>query len=114
MTWDDLQTWCHELSAWIIEMGEVGELKKAYPRGPFPLVADREQDDLEDSKDVLAYITLWMCCKRRTQAPTGLHNRIMLAEPFKGPWQRLYVKLIQALGEKKEPMEMAEIFNLAG
>lgn len=109
MTREDIQTWCDELNSWIVELGEEEEFKKAYPKDPFPLAADK--DDLEDSRDVLAYLTVWMCCKRRTQAPTGLHNRMILAEPFNGPWQKLYVKLIEALEKTKE---IIDIFSLAG
>lgn len=111
MTWEDLQSWCDELSAWITELGEVDELQKAFPKGKFPLVADREKDELEEDKDVLAYLTLWMCCKRRTKAPQGLHARMLLAGNFKGPWQMLYSRLTEALEYKKR---FTDLFDLAG
>lgn len=111
MTWEDLQNWCDELSAWITELGEVDELQKAFPKGQFPLVADREKDEPEEDRDVLAYLTLWMCLKRRTQAPAGLHSRILLGEPFKGPWQILYIRLLDAL---EKEIKFTDLFDLAG
>lgn len=112
MTWEDLQSWCDELSAWITELGEQEELKTAFPKGQFPLVADREKDELEEDKDVLAYLTLWICCKRRIQAPPGLHSRILLAGPFKGPWQTLYVELLKRW-ENHQDFNDIDIFSLA-
>lgn len=111
MTWEDLQSWCNDLSAWITELGEEDELKKAFPKGQFPLVADREKDELEEDKDVLAYLTVWMCCKRRTRAPSHLESRMILTDKFKGPWQTLYLELVRRF---ERNLEFTDIFDLAG
>lgn len=110
MNWEDIDSWCDALNSWIIEIGEEEELAKALPKGQFPLKADPE-DDIENSKDILAYLTVWMCCKRRTPAPTGLHSRMILAGPFQGPWQRLYTGLLDRWERRRE---FGDIFNLAG
>jgi hypothetical protein len=113
MTWEDINAWCDELNSWIIGIGGQEEFTKAHPRGPFPLKADPSKgDDIEDSKDLLAYLTLWMCCQTKTEAPAGLHSRIILAGPFKGPWQVLYTRLLEKW--KREDFNDIDIFSLAG
>lgn len=112
MTWEDIQSWCDELSAWIIEIGEEAEFMKAWPKGPFPLVANSIEDDIEEDKDILAYITVWMCCKRKERAPQHLESRMLLSEKFKGPWQELYVKLVQRFENNLDYKDI-DVFLLA-
>lgn len=115
MTWEDINAWCDELNSWIIEIGEEEELAKAFPKGSFPLKADPKEDEIEESRDILAYLTVWMCCKRRTPAPTGLHNRILLGKPFKGPWQRVYAGLLDRWERNQDfkDLDIFSLFNLA-
>jgi len=109
MTPEDLQSWCDDLSAWIKELGEEEEFKTAYPKGTLPLVVDLA--DIEDNKDILAYLIVWMCCKRKMRAPPHLESRMVLAERFKGPWQGIYSKLVQRL---ERGLAFTDIFDLAG
>lgn len=104
MTWEDLQSWCDDLSSWIVELDELDELKKAFPKGQFPLVANRD-------KDVLAYLVVWMCCKRKMRAPPNIDSRMMLSESFKGPWQEIYSRLVQRL---ENNLTFRDIYDLAG
>lgn len=97
MTWEDLQSWCDDLCSWIVEIGEEAYVRKTWPKGIFPLVVDREKDEIEEDKDVLAYITVWMCCKRKVRAPGNLEARMILSERFRGPWQEVYCKLVHRL-----------------
>ena len=112
-TWEDLQSWCDDLSAWITELGEEGELEKAFPKGQFPLVASRDPADLQCDKNVLAYLTVWMCCKKGTPAPPAIHARMLLSDSFERPWQELYSKLVTRL-EAKQDYQDIDIFSLAG
>jgi len=112
MTWEDLQSWCDDLSRWIVEIGEEAEVKKAWPTSPFPFVADRTKDDIDEDKDILAYLTVWMCCKRKTRAPHYLESRMLLTEKFKGPWQELYVKLVHRFENDLDYKDI-DIFSLA-
>lgn len=113
MTWEDIQSWCDDLSAWIIEIGEEAEVRKAWPKGIFPLQANPRKDDIEEDKDVLAYITVWMCCKIGRRAPANLEARMLLSEKFKGPWQEIYAKLVHRF-ENKLDFKDIDIFSLAG
>jgi hypothetical protein len=112
MTWEDVQSWCDDISAWIIEIGEEGEVRKAWPKGIFPLKADREKDDLDEDKDVLAYITVWVCCKIKKRAPAHLESRMLLLERFKGPWQEIYCKLIHRFENNLDYKDI-DVFSLA-
>jgi len=115
LTWEDVRVWCDELSAWIIEIGEQEEFKVAHPAGPFPLYPDPEKDDLQDDVDILGYLTLWMTCKRGALPPPGLHNRMMLSDSFKGPWQEVYSKVAQKIEKEQEykELDIYRLFELA-
>ena len=113
MTWEDIQSWCADLSNWIIEVGQEAEVRKAWPKSQFPLVANSSKDDIEEDKDILAYLTVWMCCKLKTPAPAYLESRLLLTEKFKGPWQELYVKLIHRFKNNLDYKDI-DIFHLAG
>jgi hypothetical protein len=104
---NDLQSFCDDLSDWIIKLNCVDEIEKAYPRGEFPLKAD--ENDLEDGWDVLIYLTVWMCLKNKIKAPSHLESRILLLNT-KGPWQKIYLKISN---ETVYGKEFSEIFNLA-
>jgi hypothetical protein len=112
-TWEDLQVWCEELNAWIISIGAEEEFKVAHPKGPFPLHPDPLKDDLEDDRDVIGYLTIWMMCKSGKRPPTGLHNRMILSDPFKGPWQELYSKIVRQI-EANQEIDLNQLFTLAG
>jgi len=112
MTWADLQSWCDDLSSWIIELGEEDEVRKAWPKGIFPLVVNQEKDEIDEDQDVLAYITVWMCCKLRTRAPANIEARMIFCK-FKGPWQEIYFKLIKRF-ENNLDFRDIDIFGLAG
>lgn len=101
---EDVQSFCDDLSAWIIKLNCVDELEKAFPRGEFPLKADK--DDLEDGLDILIYLTVWMCLKNKIKAPDHLESRIFFAKT-KGPWQEIYLKFIN----KMLFNELAEVFD---
>lgn len=109
LEWDDIQSWCNDLSNWIVELGQEKEVKVAFPKGDFPLTVDKFNDEKEEAVDVLAYLTLWMCCKKKTRAPAHLESRILLVGKFKGPWQKLYLKVVQ----KFEANEDIDFFSLA-
>jgi hypothetical protein len=111
LTWEDVRVWCEELSAWITELGEEEEFKVAEPGRTFPLTPDEEKDDLQDDIDVIGYLTLWMTCKSGKLPPTGLHNRMMLCDKFKGPWQKLYSRAVRKIENK--PTDIQGIFDLA-
>lgn len=116
-TWQDLQSFCDDLSQWIIETNTQEELAKAAPRATFPLKADPEQDDIQDGLDVLVYLTLWVCLKVKSKAPPHLESRILLAPALKGPWKQLYSKWCAKI-DGKEPdsqiNQLEDIWNLAG
>jgi hypothetical protein len=97
LTWEDLQSWCDDLSNWVVEIGQDEDVKRAWPKGPFPFVVDPAQDDIENCKDILSFMTVWVCCKLKTRAPSYLESRIILSERFRGPWQDVYCKLVQRL-----------------
>lgn len=112
--WDDIQSFCDDLSKWMIETNTVDELKLAHPKGEFPLRADPKEDDEQTSWDTLCYLTLWICCKAKSKAPDCLESRILLSEKnLKGPWAKLYVKLMQR-GFKDPEDKWFDIWNLAG
>lgn len=112
MTWEDIQSWCDDLSAWIIKTGQEDEVRKAWPKGQFPLKANPRKDDIEEDKDVLAYITIWVCCKIKSRAPAGLEARMLLTEKFKGPWQEIYVKLAHRFENNLDYKDI-DVFGLA-
>ena len=106
LTREDIQSFCDEVSQWIVDLDALDELHKAIPNAQLPLKADLY--DLDESIDVLGYLILWICCKHKTRAPAALETRIVLAK-FKGPWQVLYVRLMEKL--EKNPFQ--KIFDLA-
>lgn len=91
-TWEDIQSFCDDLSAWIIQTNTQEELKSAAPKACFPLKADPKKDDIQEDLDVLVYLTLWVCLKMQTKAPAHIESRIILSPPTKGPWKQLYLK----------------------
>jgi hypothetical protein len=109
-SWQDLQSFADDLSAWIIELDLVDELQKAHPRGIFPLKADPELDDAAEDLDVLIFLTLWMCLKAKTKAPPHLESRIIFSPNTVGPWKQLYVRLCARIEQKEEVLD---IWNLA-
>lgn len=122
-TKQDLQAFCDDLSAWITKLDAVSELEKAYPAGKFPLEVS-EEDDPEESLDVLLYLTLWMCLMNKSKAPPQLEARFVFAGKTKGPWLQLYAKMCRQLDEQKPikvsspkdllvMMEIGEIFDQA-
>lgn len=118
LSWDDIQSFCDDLSQWMIETNTVDQIKIAHPRSDFPLKADPSIDDEQESWEILVYLTLWVCLKKKIKAPSHLESRILLSDNIKGPWVRLYVKLIETLKSKPnpEPTEytIESIWNLAG
>lgn len=110
-TWDDLQSFCDDLSNWIIELDFVGEMEKAFPKGEFPLKANPKEDNLEQGLDVLLYLTLWMCIKANTKAPSHLESRIILSPKTNGPWKELYARLCSKMDQQ---ITIKEIYDLAG
>lgn len=109
-SWDDLQSFCDDLSNWIIELGLEGEMKHSFPKGSFPLKAEKDLDDLENGLDVLIYLTLWMCLKTQQKAPSHLESRIVLSPKTKGPWQTLYFRFCEKLDKK---IRIEELWDLA-
>lgn len=115
--WDDLQSFCDDLSQWMIETNTQDELQKAAPKAVFPLKADPEQDDLQEGLDILVYLTLWVCLRVKSKAPQHIESRIMLSPPLKGPWKQLYSKWCAKMdGQKPDSqiMQLESIWNLAG
>jgi len=112
LTPEDINIWRDELNAWIIEIGAEEQVKIAQPARSFPLKPNQENEEPEEEQDVLGYLTLWMTLKSKSQPPAGLHNRMMLSEKFKGPWQKLYSKITQDIEDK--PADIKSIFDLAG
>lgn len=110
-TWEDLESFCNDLSNWIVELDLVEEIQKAHPVSPFPLKPNREADDLDDGLDLLLYLTLWMCLKANTKAPAYLESRIIMVPKTKGPWKEMYAKLCAKINKKEN---IDEIWNLAG
>lgn len=109
-TWEDIQSYCDDLSDWIIETNTQDELIHASPKATFPLKADPEQDDLQEDLDILVYLTLWVCLKLKTKAPDHLESRIMLAPALKGPWKLLYLRLCAKVQNNEH---IQEIWDLA-
>lgn len=106
---EDLQSYCDDLSAWIIELGIQEELQKAYPNGKLPLkVAD--DDDLVEGLDFLVYLTLWMSIKSNRKAPPHLESRIVLSGTIRGPWKQIYSKLCL---KWDQGIKVDEIWDLA-
>jgi hypothetical protein len=117
----DIQAFCDDLSSWITELGLVSELEKAFPKGKFPLEMS-EDDEIEESLDVLLYLTLWMCLKNKSKAPPHLEARMIFAGKTKGPWPRVYGNMCRDLEASLLPtnlespkrlLELQEIFELA-
>lgn len=100
----DIQAFCDDLSSWITELGLVSELEVAFPKGKFPLEMS-EDDEIEESLDVLLYLTLWMCLKNKSKAPPQLDARFMFAGKTKGPWLQLYAKMCRDIDEV--PIDMS-------
>jgi hypothetical protein len=115
----DIQSYCHDLSRWIEELGLVGELAKANPKATFPLTADEE--DIEGGWETLVYLTVWMCLQAKTKAPPHLESRILLCGNLKGPWKLMYSKCCCKLESKEVPnktlgftmLEMIDVWDLA-
>lgn len=113
MNKEDIQSYCDDLTAWIMELGLAGELEKAHPKSVLPLQADLE--DLDDSLDILFYLTLWMCLKSNKTAPPHIESRMMLCGNTRGPWKKLYSKLCIALEEKEVlNLNSEDFWGLAG
>lgn len=110
-SWQDLESFCNDLSNWIVELDLVGELQKAHPRGDFPLKPDPKVDDLDEGLDLLLYLTLWMCLKANTKAPSYLESRIIMFPKTKGPWKEMYAKMCAKI-DRKEIVD--DMWNLAG
>lgn len=113
-TWEDLESFCNDLSDWIVKLDLCEELQKASPRSSFPLKPDEKDDTIDEGLDVLLYLTLWMCLKANTKAPPHLESRIFLAPNTRGPWKKLYAKLCLALDEKQKVSKIEDIWHLAG
>jgi len=115
----DIQSYCDDLSEWIIELGLISELQNANPKADFPLVAD--EDDIKDGWETLVYLTVWMCLKAKTKAPPHLESRILLCGNLEGPWKLIYSRLCSKLEFHEVPIEtsgntmldMIDVWNLA-
>jgi hypothetical protein len=113
-TWEDIQSFCDDLSAWIIETNTQEELEKACPKATFPLKANIEKDDIQDDLDALVYLTVWVCLKINSKAPPHLESRIIFAPKLKGPWKYLYSKLCNKIDKIDNKENIDDIWNLAG
>jgi hypothetical protein len=111
LTPEDIKVWRDELNAWITEIGAEEQVKIAQPARSFPLKPNPENEEPEEEQDVLGFLTLWMTLKSKSQPPAGLHNRMMLSDKFKGPWQKLYSSVVQEIKDK--PADIKSIFDLA-
>lgn len=112
--WDDVQSFCDDLSKWIEETHTVDQLALAHPRSTFPLKADPAIDTIEESWGVLVYLTLWIACKTKSKAPPCLESRLFLSEKcIDGPWAKLYIKLMER-GFTDPEEKWVDVFNLAG
>ena len=107
----DLESFCVDLSNWIVELDLAEELQKASPKATFPLSVDPNVDTVEEGLDVLLYLTVWMCLKANKKAPPHLESRILLSPKTKGPWKQLYSKLCDALSQKEK---LSDLWDLAG
>jgi len=116
-TWEDIHSYCKELSDWIVETNKVEEIKAAFPRATFPIVADESEDDIPDGLDTLFFLTLWVAASTQSPAPDAIESRIMfLKNETQSPWQQLYIKLREKLKDNKMvlPPYMEDwIWNLA-